>query len=349
MTESFEDAIKALRHIARGNGSVMRIADRIVAAHERELAAAKLAAEMPTYDVEGNERHKAACELRDMKIGKLSTHWNFVCSLAARLNIPRPNDEPYEDYELHELIRDKLVDLLEGECNFSTTESYMACEDGDPNPAETSPDEQTSVTLGTYSPITGELRGAMHQWGWVESDGSITFATSPTPPSIDAEKSLAISGSDFDRYCDAIDAVHAQLERENEGLRVKYVNVNRHAKHVERENESLKAELDRVMREQENLDGWVELPKDADGVPIRVGDTVEYVDDTLAPRNVTNINLAGDGWWVYTNGFGRRPDKCRHVTPDTWERIIEDALDGYHNTDFEKLVARCKALTSDAE
>ena len=117
MPERFEDAIKALVHVARGNGVVIRIKDRIVAAHERELAAAKLAAEMPTYDVEGNERHKAVCELRDMEIGKLSTHWNFVCSLAARLNVPCQKDEPYEDYELHELIRDRLVDLLEGECN----------------------------------------------------------------------------------------------------------------------------------------------------------------------------------------------------------------------------------------
>ena len=298
MTESFEDAIKALRHIARGNGSVMRIADRIVAAHERE----------------------------------------------------------------------------------------------------------TKVE-GVYGPITGELRGAMRQWGWVESDGSITFATSPTPPSIDAEQSLAISGSDFDRYCDAIDSIHAQLEREYEDLRMKFVNANRHAHHVERENESLKAELDRVLGEQEEhahtrgesitdelrkwgygfcgdthdvvtaiadridaeyervraesiIDmtdesmaehGWVRLPVDADGVPIRVGDTVEYVDDTLAPRNVTSINLAGDGWWVYINGVGRQPDMYRHVTPDTWERIIEDALDGYHDTDFENLVARCKALAGDAE
>ena len=242
MTESFEDAIKALRHIARGNGNVLRIADRIVAAHERETK-------------------------------------------------------------------------VEGVCG----------------------------------PITGELRAAMRQWGWVESDGSITFATSPTPPSIDAEQSLAISGSDFDRLCDAIDSIHAQLERENDELRVKFVNTNRHAQHVERENESLKAELDRVLGEQENRDGWVELPKDADGVPIRVGDTVEYVDDTLAPRNVTSINLAGDGWWVYINGLGRRPDKYRHVTPDTWERIIEDALDGYHDTDFEKLVSRCKKLAGDAK
>ena len=182
--------------------------------------------------------------------------------------------------------------------------------------------------MSDYKPITGELRAAMCEWGWVVRDGSITFTTSSTPPSIDAEQTLAISGSDFDRLCDSIDAIHAQLERENE---------------------SLKAELDRVLGEQENRDGWVELPKDADGVPIRVGDTVEYVDDTLAPRNVTSINLAGDGWWVYINGLGCRPDRYRHVTPDTWERIIEDALDGYHDTDFEKLVARCKALAGDAE
>ena len=82
--------------------------------------------------------------------------------------------------------------------------------------------------MSDYKPITGELRDAMHPWGWVETDGSITFAS--TPPSIDAEQSLAILGSDFARRCDAIDAIHAQLERENA---------------------ELKAELDRVLGEQE--------------------------------------------------------------------------------------------------
>ena len=155
MTESFEDAIKALRHIARGNGSVLRIADRIVAAHGRETK-------------------------------------------------------------------------VEGVCG----------------------------------PITGELRDTMRQWGWVESDGSITFATSPTPPSIDAEKSLAISGSDFDRCCDAIDAVHAQLERENAAL---------------------KAELDRVLGEQEEHtpDTWERIIEEVlqrghDDYPLNV-DTEPYV------------------------------------------------------------------------
>ena len=84
--------------------------------------------------------------------------------------------------------------------------------------------------MSEYTPITGELRAAMRQWGWVESDGSITFATTPFPPSIDVEQSLAISGSDFDRLCDAIDSIHAQLERENTAL---------------------KSELDRVLGEQE--------------------------------------------------------------------------------------------------
>lgn len=306
MTESFEDAIKALRHIARGNGSVMRIADRIVAAHERELAAAKLAAEMTTYDVEGNERHKAACELRDMKIGKLSTHWNFVCSLAARLNIPRPKDEPYEDYELHELIRDKLVNLLEGECNFSTPESYMACEDGDPNPAETSPDEQTSVTLGTHLPITGELRAAMSKCS-------------------DNHALRIIRLDAFDRCCDAIDAVHAQLERENAAL---------------------KAELDRMLGEQE---GAIMPPLlDMDDKPIHFGD-VMVMDGDSELREVVGFYDVGFLAWRNGRFVPCVANLYHHYQPDTWERIIEDALDGYHDTDFEKLVARCKALAGDAE
>ena len=38
MPESFEAAVKALRHIAFGNGAVLRIANRIEAAHQREVA-----------------------------------------------------------------------------------------------------------------------------------------------------------------------------------------------------------------------------------------------------------------------------------------------------------------------
>ena len=113
--------------------------------------------------------------------------------------------------------------------------------------------------------------------------------------------------------------------------------------HVERLTEI----ADRI--DAELAERYIAMPLDADGVPIRVGDIVEYVDDTLAPRNVASINLACDGWWVYINGVGRRSDKYRHVTPDTWERIIEEVLQRGHddyplNVDIEPYVARCKAL-----
>ena len=337
MPERFEDAIKALRHIARGNGSVMRIADRIVAAHEREIAATKLAAEMPTYDVEGNERHKAACELRDMKIGKLSTHWNFVCSLAARLNIPRPNDEPYEDYELHELIRDKLVNLLEGECNFSTPESYMACEDGDPNPAETLSDEQESVTLGTRSPITGELRERIEQ---AEQIIALGYETQ--------DMQVRMNRAWLMEKLDAIDSVHAQLERENDELRVKFVNANRHALHMGRENESLKAELDRVLGEQE---GAIMPPLlDMDDKPIHFGD-VMVMDGDSELREVVGFYDVGFLAWRNGRFVPCAASLYRHAKPDTWESVIYDAMQAGRTdatVDVTPLIERCRALAGDA-
>lgn len=66
-------------------------------------------------------------------------------------------------------------------------------------------------------PITGELRAKMQKWGWVDEDGKVTFST--RPPSHDAEPFLTIFGSDFDRLCDEIDAIHAGLEQENAELR----------------------------------------------------------------------------------------------------------------------------------
>ena len=206
--------------------------------------------------------------------------------------------------------------------------------------------------MSEYTPITGELRAAMRQYGWVESDGSITFATTPLPPSIDVEQSLAISGSDFERLCDAIDAVHAQLERENA---------------------SLKAELDRVLGEQEDrrsciyydperhycschdidTDGLVRLPVDADKVPINIGDVMVYADGNTCPLHV--VALVPPAVFLTDDG-PRYADMCRHA-PDTWERIIEDARTctgsaGNYTTvpsmrwtnEVDALVARCKAL-----
>ena len=156
--------------------------------------------------------------------------------------------------------------------------------------------------MSEHTPITGELRDAMRQWGWVEMDGSITITTSPFPPSIDAEQSLAISGSEFDRLCDAIDSVHANLERENEALR----NSAAHAYASGYEY----AEMDR--------EGWVRLPVDADGVPIRVGDLIRsaFVGEVLA------IELRKDGWHVHTDQWsGHDFDTMHHHAP-----TVEDVL-----------------------
>jgi len=94
--------------------------------------------------------------------------------------------------------------------------------------------------MSEYTPITGELRERIEQ------------AEHIVPLSGDSKDTqLRINLAWLKEKLDAIDSIHAQLERENDELRMKYVNINRHAQHVERENESLKAELDRVLYEQE--------------------------------------------------------------------------------------------------
>ena len=185
--------------------------------------------------------------------------------------------------------------------------------------------------MSEYTPITGELRDAMCQWGWVEKDGSITFSSSPTPPSIDAEQSLAISGSDFDRCCDAIDSMHAQLERENEALRSSAAHA--YASGYEY------AEQDR--------DGWVKLPVDADGEPICVGDVMVYADGNTCPLPV--VALVPPAVFLTDDG-PRYADMCRHQ-PDTWERILHDAMAYAElptDMDMQLLVARCKKLAGES-
>ena len=66
-------------------------------------------------------------------------------------------------------------------------------------------------------PITAELRVMMDTLGWYDEDGNIVFTTGSTPASETA--CLAINSKTFYALCDAIDAVHAGLERENESLR----------------------------------------------------------------------------------------------------------------------------------
>ena len=106
----------------------------------------------------------------------------------------------------------------------------------------------------------------------------------------------------FERLCDAIDAIHANLERENESLR---------------------RELDRVMGEQD------EGPKDADGKPVRIGDVLEWPDGSDEPFEVVGIGLNGTVYYMYDESCEwTNASTKRHHAP-----TVEDVL-----TEFSKRV-----------
>lgn len=108
--------------------------------------------------------------------------------------------------------------------------------------------------------ITTELRGLLADINWTEiidhmrtSAGAVVVGDW-----LDAWHEAASNA------CDAIDAVHANLEAENESLR---------------------RELDRVLGEQEDRDGWVRLPVGEPALTIRSGVVEEYA---------SRLRLAGE-------------------------------------------------------
>lgn len=97
--------------------------------------------------------------------------------------------------------------------------------------------------------------------------------------------------------------------------------------------------------------GWVKLPVDADGVPIHIGDLMEADGDVF---NVLSMELFFDGSWSIRNDVGNGFEywELHHVKPDSWERIIADAVkNGIYDHDNEriqqKLVERCRRLAHD--
>lgn len=135
--------------------------------------------------------------------------------------------------------------------------------------------------------------------------------------------------STIEQMLDAIDSIHAALEADNERLRGEW-------------------------------DYWesthVELPKDMDGEPIRIGDVME-LPTTGETFEVVGI---GDGVLFYVEDGSEQADWTgastkRHHVPDTWASIIEDAIGDRieDKAEFDKeldaLVARCKTLAGDAE
>ena len=85
---------------------------------------------------------------------------------------------------------------------------------------------------------------------------------------------------------------------------------------------------------------FMELPVDADGVPIRVGDTVEWLVkngdyEVVAVGELVALKLGEDG------SFTIAADALRHVKPRTLEDVLRD-LEGMRGNyaDYEDVVCR---------
>lgn len=84
--------------------------------------------------------------------------------------------------------------------------------------------------------------------------------------------------------------------------------------------------------EAEIAERFMELPVDADGVPIKPGDIMQFRDD--APVRVDSIGnskcYVGDFGWFGGNGgfYGKGTLKCcRHVKQRTLEDVLNDCAD----------------------
>ena len=99
---------------------------------------------------------------------------------------------------------------------------------------------------------------------------------------------------------------------------------------------------------------WIPLPKDADGVPIRIGDRVRIGRTEFEAIGFGNVTCDEESYGVFMQResgeyewFNAR--YLRHVQPDTWERILDDAvrLSRGDNDAVMELVERCRRLAGE--
>lgn len=111
-----------------------------------------------------------------------------------------------------------------------------------------------------------------------------------------------------------------------------------------------KASFDKLCALADRIDReMVELPRDRDGVPIHVGDTV-YLDEGLTAK-VTRISIGiyEDGIYalVFGYNFSVSPEHVIHTRPDSFERIadeLDEMVDAANSADD-----RCEKLADLAD
>ncbi len=237
--------------------------------------------------------------------------------------------------------------------------------------------------MSEYEPITGELREMM---GGVEprvDDDGVVTAKYVTPD----------AWGEFVHRCDAIDAVHAALERENAELRQRVAELDKRGdsmhdggritdelrawwvrkypvmdKELHREFTTI---VDRIDEEHERqcaeswmrghdawaaIDrsdemaehGWVRLPKDADGEPIRVGDELAgygYPNGGAYCKAIVGEwgILAGEQDCNYQRWLLWSVDAVRHYHAPTVEDVLTKfGIDWEHEDNCEDRAALLK-------
>ena len=87
--------------------------------------------------------------------------------------------------------------------------------------------------------------------------------------------------------------------------------------------------------EREIAERYMELPVDADGVPVKLGDTIGEVDNrdryTFTVEGYTSALPDGIGELMLVDEHDDcwYPTKCRHVKPRTIEDVLRDFADAY--------------------
>lgn len=288
---------------------------------------------MVEYDVLGNERHKAICELAKMPDKYPNVDHVCMADLGAwKRDLANAIGA---DTELFSAIRDRLIHLLGGD---QPTLSDLLKEDDDgvdarPSDAA-SADSPVLAPAGSMAgcacdqvsevlaPITQELRDMAERYCNFKDDSIVKF-----------------SEDDFDRLCDNIDAIHAGLERDykvacdvNERQDLEYIDLAK------------------------RYDNTISLPFDKDGKVWRIGD--ELLDDGMVCEVV---GIGPNRLYYYCDATNTvewtQADSRRHydrklavedVLDEMLQRFSEDSYEGGLEDFIAEYVAKLKLSDADA-
>lgn len=76
---------------------------------------------------------------------------------------------------------------------------------------------------------------------------------------------------------------------------------------------------------------------DADGVPIKAGDTVWYVQPTAYTEGERTVAKVIGGEVAFSNGYWARPEILTHRKPDTFEGVVAEMLADFDGSDSIEL------------